>query len=53
MLSNIFQYFLSFLTLVGAIFLVIAYRSWNSTDKIIKNGVKTEGVVVKLMQGGK
>lgn len=48
MLSSILHNFLSFLCLVGLIFLAIAYRSWNSTTKIIKNGIHTEGVVISL-----
>lgn len=46
-----------FLSFIATIFLVIAYRSWNGSVKIIKNGVHTEGVVIGMerrkTKGGK
>lgn len=48
--SNIALYVCFTLTIVGLIFTTIAYRSWNSTNKIIKNGLKTEGVVINLVE---
>ena len=48
--SNIALYVCLLLTVVGLIFITIAYRSWNSTNKIIKNGLKTEGVVINILE---
>ena len=46
--SNIGLYVCIMLTLVGLIFSTIGYRSWDWSNKIIKNGIPTEGVVIKL-----
>ena len=46
--SNIGLYVCIMLTLVGLIFSTIAYRSWDASNKIIKKGISTEGVVVEL-----
>jgi hypothetical protein len=47
--SNITFYVCLFLTVLGLIFSTVAYRSWHSTNNIIENGVKTEGVVIQLL----
>ena len=47
--SNISLYVCLMLTIVGLIFSTIAYRSWNSTNKIIENGLKAEGVVTGII----
>ncbi len=47
----LYNFFMSFLALIGLIFLTIAYRSWNSTNSIIEKGLNTEGVVIGLVNG--
>ena len=47
--SNITLYVCLMLTVVGLIFTTIAYRTWNATNKIIENGLKTEGVVMDIV----
>jgi hypothetical protein len=49
--SNIALYVCFALTIVGLLFTTIAYRSWQSTNKIIENGLNTEGVVIGLLNG--
>ncbi|GAB4041131.1 DUF3592 domain-containing protein [Spirosoma gilvum] len=38
--------FLGLFALVGTIFLIVAYMTWQSTQKIVNTGIETKGVVV-------
>lgn len=48
--SNINLFIFGMLALMGFIFLTIAYRSWSTSKRIVENGVKTEGVVIDIVQ---
>ena len=46
MKQNIGLAFFGLFALVGTIFLIVAYVNWQSTQRIIKTGIETKGVVI-------
>jgi Protein of unknown function (DUF3592) len=43
--SNMHSILFTLLPILGMLFLTIAYRTWSTSNNIIQNGLKTEGVV--------
>ncbi|WP_420151776.1 DUF3592 domain-containing protein [Spirosoma sp.] len=43
--------FAGLFALVGTVFIIVAYMNWQSTQRIIKTGIETKGVVVDLRYG--